>query len=100
MRKAMEDGDQAIVLCQRPKRMWALEKRSPVAGAKKNLNELPALVFAEGEWFHFVASLQSKWPISPMKNALMGQHFHRDGNRRLPLHPMPRRRQLPVPRPK
>jgi hypothetical protein len=30
----------------------------------------------------------------PKKSALMAQYFHRDGDRRLPLHPMLRRHQL------
>jgi hypothetical protein len=38
--------------------------------------------------------------IFPKKNALMAQHFHRDGGHRLPLHPMPPLLQLPVRRPK
>ena len=38
--------------------------------------------------------------ISPKKNALMAQHFHRDGDHRLPPHPMLPLLQLPVRQPK
>ncbi len=40
--------------------------------------------------------LMARELIFPKKNALMGQHFHRDADRRLPLHPTQQPHQLPV----